>query len=181
MRESHAYYLTRLRDIAEDFRTAMLVTATDDGRLNFRPMTVVNRSSDAVKAGVATPPNMVMFIANSDSELAAELVRSSSVTITMQDGARHVAMSATARLDRDPARLRAVWRKPWDVWFDGSVDDPAATLIDCEVERAQYWDVSGKDAVHFSMEFARGLVTSLTVRPECAGQQGAVQQPPARD
>ena len=181
MRESHADDLTRLQDIVEDFRTAMLVTATGDGRLNSRPMTVVNRGADAAKAGVAAPPNTILFVTNSDSELAAELVRSPSVGITMQDGARYVSMNARARLDRDPARLRAIWSKAWDVWFKGGVDDPTATLIDCEVDKAEYWDVSGKDAVRFSMEFARALVTGTTMRPERAGQHGVVEQPLARD
>lgn len=181
MREFDAEDLGRLQDIVEDFRTAMLVTATDDGRLNARPMTVVNRGAEAAKAGVAAPPNTVLFITNSDSELAAELVRSPAVSITMQDGARYVAMNATARLDRDPARLRALWSKAWDVWFEGGVNDPTATLIDCEVDKAEYWDVGGKDAVRFSMEFARALVTGTTMRPERAGQHGVVEQPPARE
>lgn len=181
MQEPNAGDQTRLQEIVEDFRTAMLVTTGDDGRLNARPMTVVNRSAAAEKAGVASPPELILFITNSDSELAAELVRSPSVSITMQDGARYVAMNATVRLDRDPARLRALWSKAWDVWFDGGVEDPTATLIHCEVTKAEYWDVSGKDAVRFSLEFARALVTGTTMRPERAGQHGVIDQPLGSD
>ena len=177
MHESNADDQDRLQEIVADFRTAMLVTTGDDGRLNARPMTVVNRGAAAEKAGVESPPDMLLFITNSDSELAAELLRTPSVSITMQDGARYVAMNATVRLDRDPATLRALWSKAWDVWFAGGVDDPTATLIHCEVSKAEYWDVSGTDAVRFSIEFARALVTGTTMRPERAGQHGVVDQP----
>jgi general stress protein 26 len=144
----------RLRMIVNEFRTAMLVNFASKGRIAARPMTVANRVGDGSGHRAATdrPPHRLSFVTRSDGRIAAELQRDASVCVTMQDGGRYVVMQGYAELSEDRERIRQLWNKAWDVWFEGGPDNPHVVLIDCDIEHAEFWDSAGVPGVEFKLE-----------------------------
>lgn len=149
-----------LEDILDNFDNAMLVTRHPANRLDARPMRVAERKSTVE----------ITFVTDIDSGKVKEIENSPDVAVTMQNGSQYVAISAKATLCRDSARIKQLWSKAWDMWFEGGPEDPSVVLIDVSVVTAEYWDFTGSNRLAFIVEAGKALLQGETV--ETAGLPG---------
>jgi general stress protein 26 len=142
----------KLHELVRSFDTAMLVTHTPQGA-HARPMAVAD----------VTAPGELWFVARDDSPKAAEIQADQRVLVTMQSGAKQVAVYGHARLERDARKVQELWREAWRVWFDDK-NDPRIVLIHVRPDEAEYWDNSGSAGLKFFVKAAAAYVSGKEMR-----------------
>jgi general stress protein 26 len=147
----------KLRDLLEDFDSAMLVTRTAVGELRSRPMAV----ADLEEGGT------LWFVTERHSGKLGKIARDGHVNVAMQSRMKFVSISGTAVAVDDPRKVAEVWNEAWKVWFPGRKDDPTLTLLKVHVERGEYWDNSGMGGIKYLIEAGKAYLSGT--KPDLAG------------
>lgn len=143
-----------LNELLESFDTAMLLTR--DGEENHgRPMAV------AEIEGADT----IWFVTSSDSPKTEEIRSDARVSVTFQSERKFVALSGRSALVHDRARIEALWKEAWRVWFPKGKDDPTIALIKVTVEDAEFWDNAGGKGIRYVFEAAKALINGERAEP----------------
>lgn len=129
-------------------RDCMLVDR-DGERLRARPMAPV----------VEEEARAIWFVTDQRNAKDDEITRDPQVCLTFVDHSAHfhLSVSGSARVVRDPAKLKAIWTTYMEAFFPGGPDDPNAILLKVEPEAAEYWD--GKGDIASAFELAKSMVT----------------------
>ncbi|SMP67195.1 General stress protein 26 [Neorhodopirellula lusitana] len=138
----------KLVDLMNDFDTAMLVTRTDDGKLDARPMAVAE----------LTDSGELWFVTDRTSGKIADLMLDREVAVTMQASGKYVSVSGEARVIDDREKVEALWSEAWKVWFPGGKSDPSITLLKIVPERGEYWDNSGFTGVKYLIKAGKAYM-----------------------
>jgi general stress protein 26 len=149
--EKESGKVEELRKFLEEFDTGMLVTQTPEGLLRGRPMAL----QDASELGDCD----LWLVTSDDSPKVAEITFEENVCVTCfrpKDRA-YVSISARARLEKDRAEIRRLWKPDWKLWWD-SADDPHIAIMKLEVRRAEYWEPKG-GRLRVLYEVVKGMVT----------------------
>lgn len=97
------------------------------------------------------------------SEKVEELEESPEVQVCCQsDRECYVALSGTAEVTDDRAKVRELWREPFRVWFPKGTDDPDLLLIRVRPRIGEYWDNSGTKRLSYLFKAAAAYVTGTT-------------------
>ena len=137
-----------LYDLLKDFDTAMLVTRSDDGHMNARPMAVAELRPDAD----------AYFVTSIDSPKVAEVAASPSVTLTFQSSSQFASLSGRASVVQDRALIDRLWKEAWKVWFPKGKTDPTISLLKFSAEDGEYWDNAGAQGLKYAFEAAKAYV-----------------------
>ena len=137
-----------LMDLIKDFGTAMLATRSADGTVRARPMAVQEVKEDGD----------IVFCAGLDSPKVDELSQDPRVAVVLQGKTKYASLSGFASVDRNRARIHALWKEDWKIWFPDGPDDPNLCLIDVEITDGEYWDNSGARGVRYLVEAAKAYV-----------------------
>jgi len=134
-----------LDDLVRGFRTAMLVTHSDEGGLRARPMSVaaVEKSGD------------LWFTTGIGSTKADEMLSDPRVAVTMQDSARFVCITGEAEIIVNRERATELWNEAWRPWFPGGPADPELALVRVAAQQAEFWDVSGLGGALYVLDAVR--------------------------
>lgn len=81
----------------------MLVTRAEGGRLRARPLSLAS-THDGGK---------LYFSTSVESPKVEEMESAPDVLVTLQDDARYVSISGTARITRDRGLIERLWSEPW--------------------------------------------------------------------
>ena len=150
---SSAEQRQRFHALLNRFKTAMLVTHGEDGRLRARPMAVARIDSDG----------SVWFIASAESTKIHEIETDTQVHIVCQDDrSAYISLSGRAQLRDDVRLVTQLWQEPFRVWFPGGPDDPAIALILVQPEQGEYWDNTGFLKVKYLFAAAKAYATGQT-------------------
>jgi len=153
-----------LHELLEAFDTAMFVTRHGE-ELHARPM--------AVAAVEGT--NCVWLATSIDSPKAAELRRDARVSATFQsETGRYVALSGSAELVTDRAKVDALWKEAWRAWFPKGKDDPSLALIRVSVDDAEFWDDGGATGARHAFEKVKAFASRERAAP-VIGEHGRVK------
>ncbi|MBX3197710.1 MAG: pyridoxamine 5'-phosphate oxidase family protein [Labilithrix sp.] len=136
-----------LKELLESFDTAMLITRHGD-RDHARPMAVA-----AIEGA-----NTLWFATAQAAPKSEEIRRDGRVSATFQSSRRFVALSGTAELVEDRAKIHELWKPTWRVWFPEGKDDPKLVLIRVTVTDAEFWDNTGARGLRYAFEAARALL-----------------------
>ena len=131
------------------FKTAMLVTRTDDGDMRARPLSIAGSRDDGA----------LYFSTAIESPKVRELDVDPHVNVVMQDGRRFVSLSGIARVVSDRALVDQLWSESWKVWFPKGKDDPSLCILAVDPVEAAYWDMSGTAGIKYVFEMAKAYVT----------------------
>ncbi len=128
-------HAARLRDLIGDMKFAMLTTRAVDGTLSSRPMTTLETEFDGT----------LWFLAAADSLKALDIEQRPKVNLgyAAPESGRYVSVSGTARVLRDRARARQLWRPQFQTWFPGGPDDENVAVLQVEITSADYWETPG--------------------------------------
>jgi len=139
----------KFRDLLDEFGVAMLVTRTADGSLRSRPMALAQ----------AEPNGTLWFVSDRHSGKVDELDHDAHVAVTMQSKMKFVSLSGRAAVVDDRAKLAALWKVEWKVWFPGGKDDPNIVLLKVDGTAGEYWDNSGTSGVKYLIEAGKALLS----------------------
>lgn len=153
-----------LNELLQSFDTAMLITRHHD-KNHARPMAIAE-----VEGG-----STIWFITSDGSPKAEEIRSDTRVSVTFQSDRKFIALSGTSALVHDRARIAALWKDAWKVWFPDGKDDPSIALIKVNVEDAEFWDNAGGKGIRYVYEAVKGLVSGERPDP-VAGAHGRVKQ-----
>lgn len=140
--------IERFEDLLERFDHAMLVSVAREGGLHARPMAIADSDGAALS-----------FATSSRSAKAAEITMRPEVAVVMQAAGAYLAISGTARLAEDRARIERLWQDNWRPWFPEGPSDPSLVLIEIDPDRAEYWDRTGARRLEFLWEAGKALAT----------------------
>jgi general stress protein 26 len=146
--------IEKVRELIKDIEFAMLTTVADDGSLHSRPMATQKADFDGD----------VWFFTKASSHKAQEISGDSHVNVTYSapDDNVFVALSGTARMVRDRAKIQELWYPDVAAWFPEGPEDPDIVLLKVAVERAEYWE--GPSSIVYAFSLAKACVTGE--RPE---------------
>ena len=174
--------LTKLRELVKDIDFAMLTTVDRDGTLHSRPMST---------NGQIEEDGDLWFFTYGHSHKVEEIGREPHVNVSFADPKRqsYVSISGRAKLVRDRAKIKELWKPALKAWFPKGVDEPDIALLKVFVEKAEFWDSPSSTVAHV-YSLAKALITGkqaelgenkkLTVRPSAAGKKAAAARRTAR-
>jgi general stress protein 26 len=135
-------------EILRKFDRAMLITHAPTTGFHARPMAIADTDDDGG----------VWFISGADTAKVDELQRDSQVQAIMQSSSKWLSIVGHADVVRDRARIHALWKEAFRVWFSGK-DDPNIVLLHVRPSEAEYWDSSGLKGLKFALQVAAAYVT----------------------
>lgn len=149
----------QLYDIIKSYRTAMLVTETEEGVIRARPMAVARADDDGT----------LWFVTNIEGEVKEEILGHPKCAVTMQDSSTFLSMSGVCFMRRDEKMLNELWSRSFELWFDRS----DAVVIEFQGREAEYWK-EGLKGLKYLFEAARAVITDKYIRPDKVGDHAYV-------
>jgi general stress protein 26 len=124
--------MQKLADLIEAASIAMLTTEEADGSLRSRPLATLQMDADG----------KLWFFTALSSGKVGEIDQHRKVNLSYANIEKHnyVSVCGSARLFRDPDKMRQLWT-PWiEPWFPDGLNDPDLALLEITVSEAEYWD-----------------------------------------
>ena len=127
-----AEVMTRLRDLINDIRVAMVTTTGEKGVLHSRPMYSQQAAADGD----------LWFATSRSSDLVKDLLASPHILASFADtgNQRYVVVRGEGAVNHDSAKIAELWNPKMDAWFPDGPTDPDLTLVHLRAERADVWD-----------------------------------------
>jgi general stress protein 26 len=140
----------RIWELIEKIGVCMLTTQAGDS-LHARPVEARADASDKA-AGV------IYVVTDVRSPKADEIAARPAVVLTFVDQSENAYLSVTGRAKvlRDVAKTRELWRTTDELWWSG-YDDPNVCLLRIDATTAELWDGPASNAV-FVWEFLKAKV-----------------------
>jgi general stress protein 26 len=153
-----------LKDLIEDFSTAMMITRLSDNSVHARPMAIAGMDDDGT----------LYFATSNDSGKLREIEADPSVALTMQNASVYISVMGTVHTSTDRALIDRVWSEAMHVWFPEGKDDPLLVILKVVPNSAEYWDNSGTKGLGFAVSALTAYVTGEKLAPNDAGLNAKV-------
>jgi general stress protein 26 len=154
----------KIRELLEDFDTALLITHGSDLMFHARPMAIARVESNCD----------LWFFTSRNSAKVREIENDQRVLIVCQNEmSRYVAVQASAKLIFDRNKAAELWKDSFQVWFPQGVNDPELRLIRAQAESAEYWDNAGFKSVKYLFEAAKAYMQGTRPQMREGEQHGS--------
>ncbi len=149
MQETRAESIKKLNELTEKIDFCMLTTI-DNGHLRSRPMSTQQFEENGE----------IWFFTSSRSHKVGELAKDNRVNLSYAkpDDSTYVSISGRGELVNDKAKMKELWSPILKAWFPDGLDDPDLTLLNIEVEQAEYWETTSGKIVQL-LGFVKALAT----------------------
>lgn len=155
----------KIRELLEDFDTALLITHGSDAMFHARPMAIARVEANCD----------LWFFTSRSSAKVREIENDQRVLVVCQDEmSRYVAVQAAAKLIFDRDKAAELWKEPYQTWFPQGVNDPELRLIRAQAESAEYWDNEGFKSVKYLFEAAKAYIKGTRPQVQEGEQHGSV-------
>ncbi len=135
--------MKRLGDLIEGIGYGMLTTPLEGGTLHSRPMHTETIQSDGT----------LLFFTRASSPKAQELARHPQVNVTyMGKGGDWIAIAGRARLLRDPAKMKELWKSLYKAWFPKGLAEQDLALLRITIDTADYWETPSSNPNRLVLE-----------------------------
>jgi general stress protein 26 len=124
--------MSKLADLIDATRIAMLTTEETDGSLRSRPLATLQMDSDG----------KLWFFTAMSSGKVEEIDQHRKVNLSYANVERqdYVSISGHARLLRDRPKMEKLWTRWVEPWFPNGLDDPDLALLEVSIDEAEFWD-----------------------------------------
>jgi general stress protein 26 len=159
--------LRKLAELIRDCRVAMLVTLSDEGLaasgasghthpgLHARPM--YTQALDPERFD-----GELLFLTDADCQKVREIAADKHVLLTYSgSGNRYVAVTGTARVERDVEKIRELWGVHAQGWWPKGPEDPSVTLVRVRALGAEYWE--GPSTARYMLSLAKAVITKTRI------------------
>lgn len=157
--------MSKVAQLVEEIKFAMLTTHEHDCTLRSRPMTTLQMDGDGC----------LWFFTNLHSSKINDVNEECHINLAYarSDKQDYLSIAGTAEIVRDREKMQALWT-PWiKPWFPDGLDDPDLVLLKVKMVEADYWDAPGS-AVKRLYGLAKGMLTQNT---DALGEAGRVRNP----
>jgi general stress protein 26 len=156
----------KIFEMLRGFDTVMLVTAAPDGRLEGRPMQIVE---------IDDRTGNIWFFTSRDSRKVHEIFDNAHVAVvSQQEHSAYLSVSGIAMIVHEPSRVRELWQEPFRTWFPGGPEDPELRLLVVEPRLAEYWDNRGTNKLEYMFEAAKAYVSGTRPAVDEGDQHGRI-------
>lgn len=123
----------KLKKLAKDINIAMLTTTDAEGALHSRPMAT---------NGEVEFDGTIWFFTYASSGKAHEVEANPRVNVSFSDTRTqtYVSFSGTARIVRDKAKIKELYKPVLNAWFPKGTEEPDIALLEVTAEKAEFWD-----------------------------------------
>ena len=111
------------------------------------------------------PSADMWFISARDAQHVTDIQAEPHVALTFSSRDAWVALTGSARVVDDLAKLRELWNTFAEAWLPGGPESPNAVLIHVDVNQAEYWDTPGGKVASL-ISFAKTKLTGDTYDAE---------------
>ncbi len=141
----------------KDAHSALLVSITEEGSLDSRPMGCLQSEFDGT----------LWFLTFHHSGKVAEIKKDSRVLVSYVKASKYeyVTISGRACLVEDRSKIKELWTEGLRVWFPNGPDDPEIALISVDVEVAKYW-TDPASVFTYALAYVKARVTGETPSPD---------------
>lgn len=148
--------LSKVKDLVESIRIAMMTTLDDAGNLVSRPMAVQEMDDDGV---------IWFFTKKSSPKLDQIEHHGQRVCLSFANVSDSSYVSVTGHAEElyNRAKIEELWSPAAKPWFPDGKDDPELTILKVTTDMAEYWDSTSSRMVRF-FEMARAIVTGTTYK-----------------
>ena len=153
-----------LKDLMEDFSTAMLITHLNDHSVHARPMAIAHHDEDG----------SLYFATSVDSAKLREIEADPDVALTMQSSSVYISVLGTAHASTDRALIDRIWSEEMQIWFPDGKDDPMLVILKVVPTKAEYWDNSGVKGIGFAVSALTAYITGQKLEANDAGKNAKV-------
>jgi general stress protein 26 len=108
------------------------------------------------------PSAELWFITARDTEHVDDIRTNPQVSVTFSARDSWVALVGRASVVDDRAKLEELWNTFAEAWLPGGPEDPDATLLKVDVQRAEYWDTPGSKVASL-ISFVKAKTTGDTL------------------
>lgn len=140
----------KLVELLDDLPIAMFTTYGGSG---IRSVPMARQETE--------PDAEMWFIANRDSRHVADILAEPRVSLTFSSRDSWVALTGTAAVVEDQAKLAELWNTFAEAWLPGGPENPDAVLLKVEVAEAEYWDTPGGNVASL-ISFVKTKLTGET-------------------
>lgn len=148
--------VSKLVDKIKDIKIAMMTTIEHGNELHSRPM----YTSEPEENGT------LWFFTEQDSQKVEELHQDRHVNLgysKLSDNL-YVAISGTAQVVTDRAKIKELWSEGLRGWFPKGSDDPNIALLRVTIDRGEFWD-SPNSTLLRAYTYAKAVVTGERDQP----------------
>lgn len=148
--------ITQLVDKIKDIRIAMMTTTEPDGSLHSRPMHTHDPKADGT----------LWFFSEKDSSKIGEVQQDRHVNLAYAkpEDNLYVAITGTAAVVTDPAKIKELWSESLRGWFPKGQDDPNIALLKVTITAGEFWD-SPNSTLLRAYAYAKAVVTGERHQP----------------
>lgn len=143
--------LSKVRDLVEDIRIAMMTTVDDQENLVSRPMACLQMDEDGT----------IWFFTKRLSPKVEQIEDNGhrvNLSFSSVSDSDYVSVSGKATELYDKAKIDELWNPQAKAWFPDGKDDPELTLLKVHVDMAEYWSSNDSSMVRFFQQ-ATAVVT----------------------
>ena len=149
--------LKRFYDLVDEIETAMMTTRRADGLLVSRPMATQVRAAGAD----------LWFVTSRETPKVVEVQADPNINLSYfkNRSKEWISVSGVAKIVRNRAKIRELYRPDWRAWFGdgggpnaGTPDDPRIVLIGVNIKFAAYLELN-KPQPLVLFEVVRGMIT----------------------
>jgi len=128
--------LVRLKELIERIQVGLLTTVDLDGALHTRPIQTLRCDADGT----------LWFFTDHHSPKAHELTHDMRVSVGYSEPAKktYVVVTGQARILRDKALAAELWSFEQRAWYPKGLEDEHLSVLRVTMERAEYWETSGR-------------------------------------
>lgn len=139
----------KMKEMAEDAKLCMFVTAFNHAPFHVRPMAVQEVEEDG----------HVWFFSGADTQKNADIRLDNRVQLIFSNrpSSEFMSLYGTAEIVKDKQKAKDLWNVFLTTWFPGGVDDPNLTMIRFTPSEGHYWDTKNNKMVQ-SIKIAIGAI-----------------------
>lgn len=148
--------VSKLVEKIKDIRIAMMTTIENDQDLHSRPMYTNTPEDDGT----------LWFFTEQDSSKVNEVQKDRHVNLGYSSPSDnlYVAISGTAKVVTDRAKIKELWSEGLRGWFPKGSDDPNIALLKVTIDRGEFWDTPNSTLLR-AYAYAKAVVTGERDQP----------------
>ncbi|MCC3152572.1 pyridoxamine 5'-phosphate oxidase family protein [Hymenobacter sp. BT770] len=153
--------VAKLVEKIKDIKIAMMTTIENGHELHSRPM----YTSQPEENGT------LWFFTERDSQKVGELEKDRHVNLGYASPSDnlYVAITGTAQVVTDRAKIKELWSEGLRGWFPGGSDDPNIALLKVTIDKGEFWD-SPNSTLLRAYTYVKAVVTGERDQPSADRQ-----------
>jgi general stress protein 26 len=141
-------HVTKVAELLDGERFAMLSTTAPDGTLMSRPMALQEVEFDGD----------LWSFASRGSRKVEHVGTTPQVDVTVSSASTWVSLTGAATVVEDALPRRRLWNAGVEAWFPDGPEDPSIVLLRVEADSAEYWD-SPRGGIATALSFVKAKAT----------------------